>query len=182
MSDFATIAAAVSETAAAHNDEEVIHILGNGARARLRAVPSGLVEEAQARILYPDPPMFQNEDMNKPEPNPLDPAYIKQVEAVDRLRGLAAMDVALTIGVELIDPIPTDGKWLQRLRFLEKRGLIDLSEYDLEDEMVLNYVYLKFEAITMPDLDIILKKSRMTQEEYDVAKASFRGDEGRGAD
>lgn len=179
MSNEVTVADAVVGAVTGRGGSENIYILGNGARARLRAVPTGLIEEAQARLQYPDPPMFYNKDMEREEPNPMDPGYLKAIEQVDRQRGLVAVDVMLIDGIELVDGVPAGDDWLKKLRFLERLGRFSLEGYDLTDEMMRLYVYLKYEAVTMVDLEEVMKRSRMSQEEYDLAKASFRSNEER---
>jgi hypothetical protein len=81
-----------------------------------------------------------------------------------------------------VDGLPTDTKWLAKLKYLEKRGKIDLSTYDLDDPMDQEFLFLRYVAVAQEDLQTISVKSGITKEGVDKAKAQFQSDEERTTD
>jgi hypothetical protein len=163
----------VAKMIASHK-EAVITLSGN-VRAKLIGVPATLIDEVSSRIQDPEVPMWHNPDKDRDEPNPSDPGYIKGLSDAARQRGLAAIDAMCMFGVELIDPVPDKGVWLKKLQYLEKRGNLDLSSYNLEDPMDIEYLWKRFIAVDATVIQAITKLSGISQEEIAEAERSFRG-------
>jgi hypothetical protein len=147
-----------------------------GVTGTIIPVPPQLVEEVTSRIREPEVPVWHNEDKGRDEPNPSDPEYLAAIEEAERLRGIASIDTMALFGID-IDGLPDDDKWLKKLTLMEKRGLLDLSDYDLEDEEEKEFVYKRFVALNNTVLQQIIKVSGITAEEVEAAEASFPGNE-----
>src|SRR5512144_292538 len=100
-----------------------VRTLSTGYRAIVRPVSASLIDDVTSRVEYPSVPEFFNEEKGRPEPNPMDPEYVRQVAAANRQRGVAAVDAIIMFGVELIDPIPViapdtppSKNWVKKLR------------------------------------------------------------------
>lgn len=148
-------------------------VLSTGVRVRLGSVSATLIEEVSSRIPYPDVPMWHNEAKERDEPNPGDPKYLDEVAQVDRDRGIAAMDAMILFGVELLDGVPDDDTWVTKLRFLEKRNMLDLGEYDFQDEMDREFLFKRYVAIGAADLDLVGEMIGVSEEAIAAAAESF---------
>lgn len=148
--------------------------LTGGVKARLVPVPATLIDEVSSRISDPEVPMWHNDEKDRDEPNPSNPVYIKALAGVARQRGLAAIDAMCMFGVELIDPVPPKDKWLTKLQFLERKGEIDLSSYDLDDEMDVEFLWKRFIAVDAGLIQALTQLSAISPEEISTAEKSFR--------
>lgn len=148
-------------------------VLSTGVRVRLGSVSATLIEEVSSRIPYPDVPMWFNKDKERDEPNPGDPKYIDEIAAVDRERGIAAMDAMIMFGVELLEGVPEDDVWVNKLRFLEKRKMLDLSGYDFKDALDREFLFKRYVAIGALDLDLISEMIGVSEEAIAQAVDSF---------
>jgi len=156
--------------------------LSTGVRARIVPVAATLLEEVAARIPAPEVPVWHNPDKDRDEPNPLHPRYIEAEAKANRDRGLAAIDAMVMFGVELVDGLPDDDGWLDKLKFLEKKGLLSLDDYDVSDPVDKEFLYKRFIAVASADLALISRRSGITPEEIARAAGSFPGNETRKAD
>ena len=156
--------------------------LSTGVRARLVPVSINLVRDAAMRVPDPEVPKFLNEEKGREEENPNDPAYLKAVAEAAEKRATAGMDAAILFGVELADGLPENDGWLRKLKFMERRGQIDLSEFDLDDPFDREFLYKKYVAVAASDMDRVSELSGFGRGEVDAALASFPGDEERGPD
>jgi len=150
-------------------------VLSTGIRVRLGSVSATLIEEVSSRIPYPEVPMWFNEAKDRDEPNPGDPKYIDACKQVDRDRGIAAMDAMILFGVELLDGVPDDDAWVNKLRFLEKRKMLDLGDYDFKDPMDREFLFKRYVAIGAADLDLISDVIGVSEEAIASAAESFPG-------
>jgi hypothetical protein len=155
-------------------DATVEITLTTGVRARLKPVAASLIDEAVATVELPEIPVWHNPDKGRDEANPNDPTYIRELGETDRKRGIAAIDTMIMVGVELIDGLPEDGKWLEQLKLLEKRGRLDLSGYDLESEIEKEFVYKRYFAMSAEDLAVLSQISSVKEEDITDAVKSFR--------
>jgi hypothetical protein len=161
------------------NGDGRIVTLSDGRKARLIPVSATLIDEVTTRIKDPEVPMIYLEEKGRSEPNPSDPIYLEKMSEANRERGIAAIDAMVMFGVELLDGVPEDGEWLKKLRFMEKRGQIELSSYDLEDSMDREFVYKRFIAVGNSLLERITHISGIGQEDIEQAERSFRGNSRR---
>lgn len=156
--------------------EQVTVSLPYGVTATVVPVPPQLMEEVTGRIKDPEIPVWHNEDKGRDEPNPNDPEYLEAVSNADRLRGIASIDAMALFGLDL-DGMPEDDKWLRKLQYMQKRDLIDISEYDLEDEDELEFLFKRYIAMNGNVLKLVVQASGITAEEIESAEASFPGQE-----
>lgn len=163
----------VAKMIASHK-EAIITLSGN-VRAKIVGVPATLIDEVSSRVKDPDVPMWRNEEKDREEPNPSDPKYIKELSEAARQRGLAAVDAMCMFGVELIDPVPDKDTWLKKLQYMEKHGRMDLSSYDLNDPMDIEYLWKRFIAVDATVIQAITRLSGISAEDIAEAERSFRG-------
>lgn len=156
--------------------------LPDGVIVRVTPVSAALIDEVSSRIKDPPIPTYFNDEKGRDEPNPADPKYLEALQGAQRQRGVAAIDAMVMFGIELENGLPKDDKWLGKLQWLEKRGTLDLSQYDLEDPVEKEFVYKRFVACGGEILDAVTKASGISGEDIVRAEASFRGAEGRPAD
>ena len=176
MSDKANVKEEAKRIARGQIKDEIFE-LSTGVRVRLNPVSSSLVEEMKASISMPKVPVVYIEAKDREEENPNDPAYIEEVEEVQRKRSDAILDALITFGVELIDDLPESDSWLRKLRFLEKRGSLDLSGFNLEDDFDLEFLYKRYVAVAGADLQIISGLHGFRPLEVARARSMFLGDE-----
>ena len=158
--------------------------LSTGVKARVNAVAAALIDDMVSAIEIPDPPIWENpEKPGQKEPNPDDPKYLKELNAAYKKQGEATMDAMVLFGVDLIDGVPPKEEWLSKLQFLAKRrGQLDLSEYDLDNELEVEFLYKRYIAISSEDYSLITRRSGVTKEAVEEAEEIFQGGEKRDAD
>lgn len=140
--------------------------LSTGIRARLIPVAASLIDEVRARVPVPKVPVWHNPDSDRDEENPNDPAYVRAVDEYTRALGTAAIDAMLMFGVELVDGLPDDGKWLKKLKRL---GI----EVDAADPDELEFAYKKYVALALPDMAQLGEQSGIARAAVDRAARSF---------
>lgn len=170
------------EVAKEQDEQDGSTVLSTGVRARMIPVAASLISEVASRVKDPEVPMCYIEEKDREEPNPDDPEYLRKVAEATAKRGTVSLETMVMFGVELIDGVPKDDDWLNRLRFLEKHGNLDLSEYDLDDPMEREFVYKLYIAVGSNDIIEIAKMSGISPEEVERAAESFQGSEARAAD
>ena len=148
--------------------------LSTGYRARINPVGASLIDEVVARVKDPVVPMFYNEDKGREEENPLDPNYVEALQTAQHKRAMAAMDTLILFGLDLIDGLPDERDWLQKLKYLERRGHFDLSEYDLDDEFDLEFVFKKYIACGTQDLIMLGEHAGLNRKDVEEASKSFK--------
>lgn len=164
----------VAKEMASQDDSSQTIALKTGVRVRLVPVSTALIDEVTSRIKDPDVPVWHNEAKGRDEPNPNDPKYLSDLVDANRRRGIAVYDAMVMFGVELVDGVPDDDGWLTKLRYLERRGQIDLSTYDLDDPFDKEFVYKRYVAVDNETLARLGRMSAFTQEEVTQAEAPFR--------
>lgn len=155
--------------------------LTSGVRARIRPVSSSLLDRVAGAVVDPEVPRQFIEDKGREEPNPLDPHYQKAMREASHLRGVRTTEALVMFGVELLDEVPPLQDWLPRLRLLEKRGVLDLAEFDLDDPLEQEFVWKVFVGVTAKDLLSVTKASGLLEGEIAQAMTSFQGDDKRPA-
>ena len=160
--------------------EDGIVVLSTGIRARIIPVASPLIDEINARI--PDPPVPVQEIDGQEHANPLHPAYRQAIIDASAKRVTAVLDAFVMFGVELVDGVPDDDEWLKKIKFMEKRGAIDLSCYNMKDPLDREFVYKRFIAVSSDDTTLVGIASGVLSSDIDRAMESFRSDETRDSD
>jgi len=154
-----------------------IIVLDNGVRVRINPVASPTILDVTGQIPDPIPPKWHNPDTGEDDPNPNHPDYIKALADVERLRNLASIDAIILWGVDLVDGMPADESWVKKLQFMQKHKQINLSAYDMDDPLDLEFLYKRHVLASAGLMTLIYEKSGLTQEDVDKAVASFPGAE-----
>lgn len=157
----------------AKRDEPVT--LSTGYRAFIRPVSATLILEVSGKIEDPPVPRVWNKEREEEMENPDDPSYLKAVEKADAERSMAGMDAMVLFGVELVDPLPEGDRWLKKLQYMERRGMLDLSKFDLTDPIDKEFLFLRYIAVAGEDLALISGRSGMNPAEVDTAVKNFPG-------
>ena len=147
--------------------------LSTGIRAKIVSVASGLMEEAANGVSSPKVPIFIDENGREQE-NPNHPDYVAALADYEHKRNQAVLDAVIMFGIELVDPIPEDDKWLKKLKYLAKRGALNLDAYDLKDELELEFVYKRYIAVGNEDIEQIVGMTTLTEEARKKAEAGFQ--------
>lgn len=156
--------------------------LSTGVVVRLHPVSSSLVEEMKSAVKMPPVPKVWIEAKEREEENPNDPQYIEAVEECNAKRSDAIFDALCMFGVELVDGLPEDDSWIKKLKMLERRGLMDLSGFDLKDDFDREFLYKRYVAVAGADLQLIGGLHGFRPLEVARARAMFLGDQERDTD
>lgn len=168
------VAQAVTKVAKDQATDDIL-TLRSGVRIKLIPVPASLIDAVTSKIKEPEIPIVTLDD-GRDTANPVDPIYIKEMDEVRRLRGLAAIDAMAIFGVELVDGLPPDSEWLNKLMQMESMGMLDISEkYDLNDPLMKELVYKKFVGVTTDVITKVTEISGISPEEVAEAEESFQG-------
>jgi hypothetical protein len=181
MSEKAAVKETAKRIARGQRKEDEVFELSTGVRVRLSPVSSSLVEEMKRSIPMPKVPVVFIKEKEREEENPNDPAYIAEVEEAEEKRAEALFDALVMFGVELVDGLPEDDIWVKKLQFLEKRGGMDLSGFNLKDNFDLEFLYKRYVAVAGADLQTIGALHGFKPLEVARARAMFLGDTGGGA-
>jgi hypothetical protein len=163
-------------------NEKPVVTLSTGVRARIRPVSAKLLDEISRSVPEPPVPKQFVEAKQREEYNPLDPAYQIAIKEANHLRGIRTTEALIMFGVELVDDIPPRLDWEPKLRFLERRGSIDLSGYDLVDPLDAEFIFKTMIAVSTPDLMLVSMASGLTEVEVADAMASFQREKARRPD
>jgi hypothetical protein len=162
----------VSEIAHRKTDEEGYRQLSTGYWARIVPVGATLIDEATRSVEKPKVPVIHDEAQGDIE-NPMDPDYIRAVEEAERQGILVATDTMIMFGIELRDPVPPKEDWIKKIRWMEKKGRLDLSGYDLDDELDVELVFKKYIAVGTKDLIELGVMAGLQQRDVEAAIESF---------
>lgn len=165
----------VAKKFANRNGDETVVLLADGRPARVIPVPASLVDDISSQFVSPTPPKFLNEDKGREEENPFDPTYLRERAEVEKKRGSAMLDVMVLVGVELIEGVPPVTEWLPKLKYLEKRGLLNLSNFDLDDPMEREFVYKRYIGVDATVIEQVTRHSGVMPEAVREAQESFPG-------
>jgi hypothetical protein len=145
-----------------------------GYKIRVKAIPVAIISDVSNRIPDPEIPVWHDPEYDRDVQNPSDPAYLSAKEEVDRKRGEAMIDATVMFGIDLPDGVPPTEKWLPKLEFLEKRGQVDLSGYDLSDDLEKEFVFKKYIIASIALINYIQNMSSVTPEDIGSAGRPFR--------
>lgn len=153
-----------------------VHMTKTGYRVRIGSFPAMLAQQVMAKIQDPPVPTYYNADKEREEPNPNDPDYLRALDAANQERGNVAVDAAVLFGVELLDGLPDNNRWIQKLNRL---GI----EVNTEDEVEVEFSFLKFIVFSdQADLAILMQRTGVSEEGVAVATNMFSGSEERDTD
>lgn len=141
---------------------------------RTKAIPVAIITDTTNRIPEPKIPVWHNPEYDRDEQNPNDPAYLEAKAEVDQKRGEAMIDATVMFGIDLPDGVPPTEKWLPKLKFLEKRGQVDLSGFNLDDPLELEFVFKRYIIANIALINYIQEMSSVTPEDVGKAGRPFR--------
>ena len=149
-------------------------VLSTGYTVRIKPVSQLTIEESQSQVKYPPVPIIYDVDKDREYPNPNDPTYKQECQAVDTRRGIVAVETALMLGVQV--ELPEDNSWLDKLREMHKRKLLDLSEFDFENDLDKEFLFKKHIAFGgQQDLTLLMTHvSGLGEEAIAEAMKRFR--------
>jgi hypothetical protein len=146
-----------------------------GVRIRIKRVSASLIDSVTSRVPDPKVPKFFNDEKGREEENPLHPDYLRALADADKERGMAALDAVLMFGVELVDGLPKDTRWLEKLKLAARTGMIDLTGFDLENDIDLEFLFKKNIMADSGMINILAKATGLTSEDIVKAERSFPG-------
>ena len=150
--------------------------LSTGYAIRTVPISASLIMEVQSNIPYPPVPIIHDEEKGQTYENPNHPDYIRKCDETEERRSMAAMDAIIMFGVELVDGMPEDDSWLRKLQTMDRKGAIGLDNYDLEDQIDLEFLFKKFIAVSTDDFELISSMVGVTQKGVESAEDSFQND------
>ena len=158
--------------------DETIITLADGRRGKVVPVTASLLEQVSSKILDPDPPMVKidrGDGREYSEENPNDPKYLRDLTKIGRKRGSTAVGAMVMFGLELPDGLPQDDGWLKRLRQMQRLGLLEFADVDLDDPLDQEFLYKRLIAADAFVVNAIGEVSGLTPEDIEEAEASFQG-------
>lgn len=173
MSNTENVVLEVAKEIRESESEKGILTLTTGVRIRYHPINPSVFTEVLAKMKPPRPPKVFIESKGKEEDNPLDPTYLAEMDNWQGERANALMETFALFGCELVDGLPKDEGWLKRLRILERLGRLDLSAYDLTDELDLSFLYIKNVAFGPDDWSAVFRAFNVTSEGVEASSAGF---------
>lgn len=155
--------------------------LSTGVMVRMKSIPPIIMQDISQKLERPEPPMVEVEvDVNgqkqkRVEANPSDPKYERSLVEHQRRLNSLALEAMVILGIELVDGVPPADEWLPRLQYLEKRGMADLSRYDLDDPQDLEVVYKNYVAVGASDIVMLSEAQGVTEAKIGRAAENFSG-------
>lgn len=155
-------------------EEQDDYLEVEGYTIKVKAIPIAIISDVTNRIPEPEIPVWHNPEYDRDEQNPNDPAYLNAKDEVDRKRGEAMIDATVMFGIDLPSGLPPTDDWLTKLKFMEKRGQIDLSGYDLSDPLEKEFVFKRYIIANIALINYIQNMSAVTPEDVVKAGKPFR--------
>ncbi len=152
-------------------DDDVLE--RNGVRFRIEPVPINLLDDVVSSIKDPKPPKVMIESKGREEENPDDPDYLEAVREAERIKNKATMDAMVLFGIDLLDGVPESDKWLQKIQYMERLGRLDLSDFDLEDNLDKEFLFKKYVLADRNVIQLISAATGISQEEVARLEDSF---------
>lgn len=159
-----------------------IRTLSTGIRARLKPVAPSLIADISGSVEYPSVPRIVMEGTDKEIENPMHPDYLRDIDAADAKRASLVMEAMVMFAFELVDGLPEDDSWLQKVRILSRRGGADLTGLDLDNPLDQEFLYKKYIAVGQEDIRLAGTVTGIRSEDVEAASESFPSDEARGTD
>ncbi len=152
--------------------------LDSGVQIKYKKVAAWLLRDVSQNVDLPDlsPFMYDDPATSKKELNANHPGYRKAMAAYEQEKEEVQADALVQFGMELVTPLPPKEEWISGIEWLEKKGRLDLSAYDLNHNTDLEILYKKY---VIGDLEIVKTLSSLStvSEEGIAAEAdSFPSD------
>jgi hypothetical protein len=145
-----------------------------GVRVRLVAVPIGIIQDALASLKPPKIPIFHDPDKDRDYENPNDPDYLIDVEQYHTSRGTVSTEAFCMFGIVLLDSLPKNENWLNRIKFMHKRGKLDLGWVDWDDPTDKEFLFKRYVVGTTEVINAISTKTSITEGGIARAKVNFQ--------
>ncbi len=146
----------------------------DGVKFILHPVAPALMDAVTKHILPPTVPVWFDKEIERDVPNPNHPDYLLALEQYNQERGNAVYDAMVMFGIELVEGLP-ESDWLARLQNLERHKRLDLSGYDLQDPLDVEFLYKRFILATGDMVAKIGNLSSVTAADVKAAGESFPG-------
>ncbi len=148
--------------------------LSNGMRVMLRPVAANIISEVRNQI--PDALMrtYVDKQTGKELENPAHPEYIADQAEVTKKREKATMDAFVLFGIDLLDPVPEERDWIDKLVFLK---IISAEEAENLTPMTLELYYKKYVISDTSIMTKIVALSGVSEEMLALARDSFQREE-----
>lgn len=155
-----------------------VYTFNSGVKAKVHKLSQSLVNDVVNALDEPMVPQVFDADSQRHVPNPSDPEYIAAVRAYEKQQINAMLDACWYFGLELVAPMPDAATWLPGLKFMSKRGHLDLSGYDLDDAAELEFLYKRYVVADIEEINTLMPTmiEGVTEEDVQKARDSFRGD------
>lgn len=155
-----------------------------GIRYKLVPVTTLLIIQVSKSVPVPKPPVVKVAPSDNPEEkdkskwvdveNISDPDYIRSVQEADELRMRRTMEAYAMFGIQLLDQIVNaDPSWILKLKFMEKHGALDLSEYDMNDLLEQEFLFKNYFISNPGVVQKITELSGVSLEGVKAAEDSF---------
>jgi len=182
-----TIDRAEAEQLALEVKEEVtkqaqddIMTLASGHRVRFVPVPHNTLREARAKIVDPPIPMIPHpEDKTRQIENPMSVTYRETILHNEEERLKVVLDVLFLFGLELLDPLPADNKWQEKLILL---GLINADEVEGASALQQELWYKKWVISDSTVFEQLYGTLGVSKEAIAQARAAFKSNTQRAPD
>ncbi len=176
MSDNKGVSPVVKHLKQASEIAQDIYEIQGLPKFRIVPVSIQLIEDVGNSIKDPEAPIWNNPNKEgRAERNPSDPEYLAGLAEARRMRNAAIMDAMVMMGIEIVDGVPDDDEWVKKLRSMEKRGLLSIDGYDLEDPIDREFLFKRYFLATGEVIELVSRASGATEEVVARAEASFPG-------
>lgn len=154
------------------NEDDIV-VLSNGYRVRYCPVPQNAIVNASQKIKDPNPPLKPHPtDPNRaPVSSPDDPEYLAKLRENEQKRSDAVQDILFGFGLELVDPLPEDEKWMHKLALV---GLIDRDKIADADELQKELWFKKYMVANDQVYFELGKKLGISEEGVAQIRAAFK--------
>lgn len=155
--------------------------LSNGVILKVKPVPPLALQEVARRFTRPTIPEVYNADKGRMEENPIHPAYLEALERYQADQIMAATDVMLMIGTEIVS-IPEGVDPPEGNNWVELRELMGLDT-DFKNKYHRYIAWLRQVLVTNNDIAITMAAAialnGVMEVEVQQAVAAFRNRPGR---
>ncbi len=146
--------------------------LASGIRVRLLPVPAGTITELQGSVKKPKVPTIPHPSADLAKEghtieHPDSPQYKQDMLEYNEKVSEVGMKALTMLGVELVDGVPEDDRWIKELKFIG----IDVG--DIEDEIELEFSFKKYKVVDSDMIMAISSLSGVSAADIEAAKDSF---------
>jgi len=160
--------------------QDDIVILASGHRVRFVPVPHNTLREVQAKIIDPPVPMIPHpNDPSRQIENLSSITYRETLERNKEERLKVTLNALFLFGLELLDPLPADKTWLDKLVLL---GLINTDEIESASALQQELWYKKWVIADGTVFERLYGTLGVSEEAIAQARAAFKSNTQRAPD